>query len=231
MVRGPPAHAAERPLAIIGTHVGDTFTQQRCPNGGGHGRDANYAVAWARTVMSASNQHFDAKPWSLEPLAIPGTADSLAHRTACVAIFNSNLPEFVTKVEREQFESFLDKQACPYFVVKTPTGGIVACGGYHTDPGEARLCWGLVERRFQGRGIGRFLLQSRLLRIHELCGATIVTMDTSQLTLTFFEPFGFREVDRIEHGYRAGLHKIEMELELDDRTAETLRLGQMSVRP
>lgn len=168
--------------------------------------------------MRSPNRQSKAMCWTLESYGS-------GHRDACVAIFEGNLPEFVTRRERGQFDTFLDIGGVRYFVVKTAGDVVVGCGGYHIQPGAARLCWGLVERSLHRRGIGRFLLCSRLLRIYEQCGATAVTMDTSQLTSAFFEPFGFKVVDRIEHGYRAGLHKLEMELELDDRTAETLRLG------
>lgn len=177
--------------------------------------------------MSSSTQQFDTNGLTLAPF----DASIMVHREACVAIFESNLPEFVTRQEQEPYETFLDSRECDYFMVKTDAGGVVACGGFHAQPEEARLCWGLVERRFHRRGIGRYLLLSRLLRIHERGGSTMVTMDTSQLTCAFFAPFGFREVDRIEHGYRAGLHKIEMELELNERSVESLRCHLQQVRP
>lgn len=160
---------------------------------------------------------FGPMTWTLEPY-------SSNHRAACLAIFESNLPEFVTAPERGPFGAFLDMGACTYFVVKTAEDVIAACGGYDAQPGEARLCWGLVERTRHRQGIGRFLLRSRLLRIHEQYGDTVVRMDTCQLTFAFFELFGFRVVDRIEHGYRAGLHRLEMELQLDAQVAEELRL-------
>ena len=154
--------------------------------------------------------------WTLEPY-------SSNHRPACVAVFESNLPEFVTKRERGSFSGFVDEGTCPYFVVETKDDGVVACGGYHVSPGEARLCWGLVHRDHHGRGIGRFLLMSRLVRIYDECGDTVVRMDTSQLTCAFFERFGFRVVDRIEHGYCTRLHKLEMEMELDGQAVAKLR--------
>ena len=153
------------------------------------------------------------------------------HRAACVAIFESNLPEFVTRGEREPFEAFLDVAACPYFVVETAEGVVAACGGYHVHRSEARLCWGLVRQDLHRRGIGRFLLRSRLVRIYDACGDTVVRMDTCQLTCAFFELFGFRVVDRIEHGYRTGLHKLEMELQLDAQAAERLCLGRTQNGP
>ena len=162
--------------------------------------------------------------WTLEPY-------SSNHRSACVAIFESNIPEFVTKRERGPFSSFIDKRACPYFVVKTAQDVIAACGGYDAQPGEARLCWGLVRQDLHRRGIGRFLLRSRLVRIYDACGDTVVRMDTCQLTCAFFELFGFRVVDRIEHGYRTGLHKLEMELQLDAQAAERLCLGRTQNGP
>ena len=168
--------------------------------------------------MESSDQHLDLTGLTLKPC-------DTTHRAACVAVFESNLPEFVTRPERGQFEAFLEKRECPYFVVKKRSGVVVACGGYDAQPNQARLCWGLVRRDLHRRGIGRFLLTSRLLRIYDKCGDTVVRMDTSQLTCAFFERLGFRVVDRIEHGYRANLHKLEMELQLDGQAVERLRLA------
>ena len=145
------------------------------------------------------------------------------HRTDCVAIFDSNLPEYVADYERELFTSFVDKGACPYFVVEATGGEIIACGGYAVTDGEARMCWGLVRRDLHRRGVGRFLLVSRLLRIHEECGDIRVTLDTSHKTSAFFERFGFHVLERIEDGYRPGLHKLEMELTLDKWMLKSIR--------
>ena len=166
--------------------------------------------------MASSDSHIDRTSWKLTPYGEE-------HRTACIAIFDSNLPEYVADYERELFTSFVDKGACPYFVVEATGGEIIACGGYAVTDGEARMCWGLVRRDLHRRGVGRFLLVSRLLRIHEECGDIRVTLDTSHKTSAFFERFGFHVLERIEDGYRPGLHKLEMALTLDKQTADGLR--------
>ena len=200
-----------------------------------------YHVAEGNSYLEVDKRRpapdFGSMTWTLEPYGSN-------HRSACVAIFESNVPEFVTKLERGQFAGFVDERICPYFVVKATgepglqssetgspgsepglpgDGVVIACGGYHLGQDGARLCWGLVQRDLHHRGIGRFLLRSRLIRIYDECGDTVVTMDTSQLTSAFFERFGFRVVDRAEHGYGIESHKLEMELKLDGQAAEKLR--------
>ena len=83
---------------------------------------------------------------------------------ACLALFDSNLPEFFLASEREEFVSFLAAQPAPYLVVENEAGRVVACGGYALAAGTATadLCWGMVSRPYHNSGLGRLLLRSRL---------------------------------------------------------------------
>ena len=83
-------------------------------------------------------------------------------KTACLAIFDSNLPYAMTPKERHGFATDLDGACFPYFVVEDEAGDIIACGGF--DPESTTLCWGMVDRKYQRRGIGTFLLRERLRR-------------------------------------------------------------------
>jgi ubiquinone/menaquinone biosynthesis C-methylase UbiE len=68
-----------------------------------------------------------------------------ADLSACLAIFDSNVPEFFVPAERAAFASFLAALPGPYLVVQQ-AGEVVACGGYAVEPGTATadLCWGMV---------------------------------------------------------------------------------------
>ncbi|WP_102128138.1 GNAT family N-acetyltransferase [Deinococcus planocerae] len=138
-------------------------------------------------------------------------------RAACLALFDSNVPEFFLPPERAEFELWLDKpfdsgEYGEYFVLEDE-GRVVACGGVWLDPQHperpAGFSWGMVARDAHRRGHGSVLLRFRLERLREL-GAREVHLDTSQHTAPFYARFGFREVRRVPDGYGPGLDRVDM---------------------
>lgn len=140
-----------------------------------------------------------------------------ADRAACLALFDSNVPEFFLPRERAEFEEWLHKpfdsgEDGEYFVLED-AGRVVACGGVwlspHNDACAAGLSWGMVARDAHRRGYGSTLLRFRLERLREL-GARGVHLDTSQHSAPFFARFGFREVRRVQGGYGPGPDRADM---------------------
>lgn len=138
-------------------------------------------------------------------------------RDACLALFDSNVPEFFAPEERADFMSWLGRPFDPgesgeYYVLEDG-GRVVACGGVWLGPGNgeaaAGLSWGMVARDAQRRGYGSALLHFRLERLRAL-GAADVHLDTSQHSAPFFARFGFREVRRVPGGYGPGLDRVDM---------------------
>jgi GNAT superfamily N-acetyltransferase len=138
-------------------------------------------------------------------------------RLACLAIFDSNVPESFTQPERPEFEAFVDSLPGAYLVIELDSR-IVACGGYAVTEGTscADLCWGMVERQRQGSGLGRLLTEARLQRIRQDPGITEVALRTSHLTEAFYVRFGFVTERLTPDGIAPGVHKCEMRLSLHD---------------
>lgn len=140
-----------------------------------------------------------------------------ADRAACLAIFDSNVPQFFARHERREFADFLDAPTCTYFVVEDATGIVIGCGGYHYDADTRRavLCWGMVTRAQHRTGVGSLLLRQRL---RHLCAASggqaVLTLMTSQHTCGFFARFGFVTTQITEDGFAPGLHRVDMTLDL-----------------
>ena len=135
-----------------------------------------------------------------------------ADQAACLAIFDSNTPPFFDPTERPGFESFLERQPCPYFVLEQ-IGQVVACGGYCTQENrDIVLAWGMVRRDLHKRGLGSILLRERLAHIRANHPGQRVVIDTSQHSQAFFERQGFRITGGQENYYGPGLHRIDMEL-------------------
>lgn len=135
-------------------------------------------------------------------------------RGRCLRIFDGNIPESFTGPERSAFESFLDALPGPYLLLETDPGDLVACGGYAIVPGAASadLCWGMVARDQQGKGVGRLLAQVRIQRIREEPGIVQVAMNTSQHTRGFYEKLGFVTERVVLNGIAPGLDRCDMRL-------------------
>lgn len=140
-----------------------------------------------------------------------------ADREACLALFDSNVPEFFALHERAEFETWLGQpfdsgEFGEYFVLEDASR-IVACGGVWLDPQTperpAGLSWGMVAREAHRRGYGSALLHFRLERLRAL-GAAEAHLDTSQHSAPFFARSGFREVRRVPGGYGPGLDRVDM---------------------
>jgi len=133
-------------------------------------------------------------------------------RSACLAVFDTNMPESFLPAERESFAAFLDELPGPYFVLANEAGDVVACGGYAISTGTttADLCWGMVTRDRQGTGLGRLLVEVRLARISADTSATDAALKTSQHTRAFYETLGFSTTCVVQNGIAPGMDTCEM---------------------
>ena len=135
-------------------------------------------------------------------------------RAACLALFDSNVPESFASSERSEYSNFLDGLPCPYLVICSARDGIVAAGGYYvTEEADlGALAWGLVARPWQQRGVGTELLQIRLTRLRA-SGVKTVRVRTSPRRRGFFERSGFRLVRLVPQGF-ATSDLVELHLAL-----------------
>ena len=135
-------------------------------------------------------------------------------RAACLALFDSNLPEFFAAHERDDFARFLDEPGATILVLETTGPELIACGGYYIRDGSGKggLAWGMVARGWHRRGVGRTLLHARL-RALQTAGADVVTVRTSQHSRGFFEREGFEEVRVVRDGFAPGIDMIELRLQ------------------
>lgn len=140
-----------------------------------------------------------------------------ADRDACIAVFESNVPEFFSDSERAELEAFLAHLPGPYLVLEEDDGRVVGSGGYAlaSDGVTADLCWGMVHRDRHGLGLGRRLAEARIERIRGDGLARSVRLRTSQHTRTFFERLGFVTESVEADGFAPGLDRCEMRLDLD----------------
>jgi len=139
-------------------------------------------------------------------------------RAACLALFESNVPQYFLLSERGEFEAFLDALPGPYFVLER-MGELVGCGGYAVEEQEGRadLCWGMVQGDLHGQGLGRSLTARRIEAALAHPGVTEIVLRTSQLTTGFYESLGFAVTAVEPNGFGPGLDRCEMRFSTQTR--------------
>lgn len=139
--------------------------------------------------------------------------------TACLALFDSNVPQFFAPDERAQFVEFLENVPASdgTYLVLAQAGRVVACGGVAREPDteSAALTWGMVDRSQHRQGLGTRLTQARLTAAWAMPGIRRVILATSQHTAGFYRGFGFTLQATIPDGFAPGLDRCDMVLERD----------------
>ena len=139
-------------------------------------------------------------------------------RSACVAIFRSNVPEYFALEEEALFLEFLANPRAK-LVCGEEEGEVVAFGGYYVKGGVGRLCWGMVHRQLHRRGIGAELLRARTAALFGEPNVSSIRATTSQQSAAFFARFGFEQISFLADGHAPGLHAVEMQLIQQAQTA------------
>ena len=136
-----------------------------------------------------------------------------ADASACLSIFDSNVPTYFAPEERSDFGRFLQEQAmdCAFQVIERD-GSIVACGGLsRRGDGSAGFCWGMVQRALHRHGLGRELALARLRQAEADPSIKRITLSTSQHTQGFYAGLGFQVTRIVSNGHGAGIDAVEME--------------------
>lgn len=131
-------------------------------------------------------------------------------KAACLALFDSNVPDFFDASERDMFAEFLDAPAGEYFVIERDDR-VCGCGGIvREDRGQARFSWGMVDNGLHGAGLGRLLAEHRLQVIEETGDYSEAELFTTHRVAPFFAKFGF-EIQGVEKdGFAPGMDKVQM---------------------
>jgi ribosomal protein S18 acetylase RimI-like enzyme len=145
--------------------------------------------------------------WVMQQLRPYQTADF----TSIVGLFHLNTPSFFHPQEQADLEAFLADELENYYVIENE-GEVVACGGSNAEEGTGWLSWYIVHPDYQGKGLGRQLVDKNLEILKRDTRVTEIEVRTSQLTHIFYEKAGFVLIETADDYWGPGLHLYRMKL-------------------
>ena len=130
-----------------------------------------------------------------------------------INLFRLNTPNYFSSEEEDDLIYFLENERELYYVVSI-NKEIVGCGGYNfsEDKSTGIICWDIVHPNFQGKSIGRNLLNYRITQIKNVKSIHKITVRTSQLVYRFYEKHGFVLLEIVPDYWSKGFHLYRMEL-------------------
>lgn len=111
---------------------------------------------------------------------------------ACIEVYESNMPDFVSPDGLDRFVEFL-QVGTSYYLVIEHDGDIVACGGLELvgDSDAATLVHGMVHGEYHRRGFGSTLLAARLALLETDERPVEIWAEVSTAAMPFYGRFGF----------------------------------------
>jgi len=105
-------------------------------------------------------------------------------QAACIALFESNVPDDFGARERTDCLAGIDEEGTRYFVLEDAGGALLDCGGYAAHPRAvtAGLVWGMIRRDLHGPGPGTRLLAARSARIRAQGRFNCVLVETTPMS-------------------------------------------------
>ena len=138
-----------------------------------------------------------------------------ADHAACMALFESNCPEFFAPYERRDYTEYLADSPKDYVVCQAGEKIIGAYGTcFNHDDERGHLSWILIDPNAQGSGVGTQMVE-RVLTYFQSENVDVIEIAASQKSAPFFARFGAVEVSRTVEGWGPGLDRVEMELSCD----------------
>jgi N-acetylglutamate synthase-like GNAT family acetyltransferase len=126
----------------------------------------------------------------------------------CLAVLDSNVPDFFGTAEREMFTSFLSRmpEEGTTFYVMEHAGEVIGCGGFTRARECVRLQWAMIRMDLQKQGLGRFLLLYRLKQAGQIPGVQFVEAEVPARLAAFFEKNGLKPTAQ------SGIHRMKLQV-------------------
>jgi ribosomal-protein-alanine N-acetyltransferase len=134
-------------------------------------------------------------------------------RENVLLLLDLNTPKYFAAEEKKDFIFYLDNEIEYYYVVELDNA-IIACGGFNfaKDDTNGFIAWDIVHPDFQGKGVGKSLLNFRIEQLQSFDSVNKITVRTSQHVFAFYEKAGFKLVDIKENYWADGFDLYQMEI-------------------
>jgi ribosomal-protein-alanine N-acetyltransferase len=137
-------------------------------------------------------------------------------RSEIINLIKLNTPKFFAKIEEQDLTHYLDNKIEKYFVIEL-NDNIIGSGGINYQEIDGFqigiISWDIIHPDFQGKGIGRKLLDYRLEILKNELFINKIIVRTSQHVFKFYENCGFRLKDIVNDYWSEGFHLYLMERE------------------
>jgi uncharacterized SAM-binding protein YcdF (DUF218 family)/GNAT superfamily N-acetyltransferase len=130
-----------------------------------------------------------------------------ADRSACLAMFDGNCPEFFAPNERDDYVAFLS--SAPDYTVCLVDGQIAGAYGLAAHEGALALRWILFAPAMRGRGLGSRVM-ARVFDGMREHGADELHIAASHKSAPFFARFGAVPVTTTRDGWGPGMDRVDM---------------------
>jgi len=152
---------------------------------------------------------------------------------ACIEVYRSNEPDFVSPDGLQNFIDFL-QAGTSYYLVIEHAGDVIGCGGLELvgDSDNAWLMHGMVHREYHRRGFGTTLLAARIALLETDERPIELWARANSPVIPFYGRFGFR-LDRIlldSHATRRAPPGLCLQIEPQDILDVRDALEERSIR-
>lgn len=120
-------------------------------------------------------------------------------------ILSLNIPKYFAEEEIGDFEIYLEKYIEDFFVIEH-NKMLIGCGGinYKNDKSMGVISWDIIKPEYQGKSIGKKLLEYRLELIHSQKSINKIIVRTSKQAYKFYEKCGFKLLEIKENYWAEG---------------------------
>lgn len=126
-------------------------------------------------------------------------------------LMRMNTPAFFAPEEETEFHYFLTEERLPYYILLF-ADKVIGSGGFAINPDQSSvsLCWDIIHPDFQGKRLGKKLLDYRLEIIKSIRNVTDIFVRTSQFVYLFYEKNGFVLFDTCKDFWAKGYDLYHM---------------------
>ncbi|MBI1838385.1 MAG: GNAT family N-acetyltransferase [Flavobacteriia bacterium] len=140
-------------------------------------------------------------------------AYSASDKNEIVNLIQLNTPQYFSIEEESELIHYLDHELELYYVIEF-NSKIVGSGGinFSDDKKIGKISWDILHPEFQGKSLGKKLVQYRIEQLKQIESIQKIIVRTSQLVYKFYEKQGFELQEIIENYWADGFDLYSMTL-------------------